>query len=386
MRGSIVKRKGGYAVVVDLEPVDGKRRQKWHSGYRTRKDAERALAEIVAARNAGTYTEPSKQTVAQFAAEWIAAVGPTVRPSTHASYSRNLRVHVLPRLGSVPLRKLDAGQLNGLYAELLDHGKRTVAYGGGSGLSPRTVRYIATITHRMLRDAVRWGRVPRNVADSADPPRAAASSRPEMKTWSAEQVRAFLDHTAAHRLRAAWVVLATTGMRRAECLGLRWRDVELDAGRAHVSQTVIMVGHDAVVGSPKTARSRRTVALDPGTVAVLHEHRRRQIAERLEMGAGFTDNGLVFCRPDGGPLHGERFSRTFQREAVRAGLPSIRLHDLRHGWATLALSAGIHPKVVQERLGHSSIAVTLDTYSHVVEGLHGEAANLVAGLIAGDAR
>ena len=224
------------------------------------------------------------------------------------------------------LRKLDAGQLNAVYARLLADGKRTVAYGGGTGLSPRTVRYVHTIIHRMLRDAVRWGRVPRNVADAADPPRAAASSRPPMRRWTAEQVRAFL--------------------------------------------------------STKTARSRRTVALDPGAVSALREHRQRMVDERLLMGAGFTDHGLVFCRPDGGPLHPERFSRTFTLEATRAGLPRIRLHDLRHSWATMALSAGIHPKIVQERLGHSGIAITLDTYSHVTDGLHGDAANLVASLIA----
>lgn len=132
--------------------------------------------------------------------------------------------------------------------------------------------------------------------------------------------------------------------------------------------------------SPKTARSRRTVTLDPGTVAVLREHRRRMLAERLALGARFTDRGLVFHRPGGDPLHPARFSREFTRAVVRTDLPRIRLHDLRHGWATMALSAGVHPKVVQERLGHSSITVTLDVYSHVTEGLHENAANLVGGL------
>jgi integrase len=174
-----------------------------------------------------------------------------------------------------------------------------------------------------------------------------------MTTWTADQVRAFLDHTAEHRLHAAFVLLATTGMRRGECLSLRWSDVDMNAGRVSISQTVIMVHHDVQVGARKTARERRTVALDPETVAALREHRKRQAAERLLMGAGFTDHGLVFCRPDGGPLHPERFSRTFSRETAKIGLPAIRLHDLRHTWATLALSAGEHPKVVQERLGHA---------------------------------
>jgi integrase len=242
--------------------------------------------------------------------------------------------------------------------------------------SPYVARHSATA-------AVRWGRIARNPADAADPPRAAATSRPAMTTWTAQEVRTFLDHTADHRLQAAFVVLATTGMRRGECLGLRWRDVDLDAGRASITQTVITVNHAVQIGSPKTAKGRRTVVLDAGTVAALREHRQRQLAERLLIGEGFTDHCLVFCRPDGGPLHAERFSRTFDEQSARAGLPRIRLHDLRHTWATLALSAGVHPKVVQERLGHAAVGITLDVYSHVTEGLHSDAASRVAGVIFG---
>lgn len=131
-----------------------------------------------------------------------------------------------------------------------------------------------------------------------------------MRTWTADQLRAFLEHTAEHRLHAAFVLLATTGMRRGECLGLRWSDLDLTAGRLSIVQTVIAVNHEVRIGSPKTARGRRTVALDKGTVAVLHRHRQQQLAERLIMGSGFTDHGLAFCRPDGEPLHPERFSRT----------------------------------------------------------------------------
>ncbi len=382
MRGSVVKRGNGYSVVVELDrdPQTGKRRQKWHSGYRTKRDAERALAEILTSLHTGTYVEPSRQSLAEFISDWLAAVSPTIRPATQHSYARNLRLHVLPALGAVQLRRVDAGMLNGLYAALLADGKQS---NGGGPLAPRTVRYVHTILHRAFRDAVRWGRIARNPADAADPPRAAASTRPAMTTWTAAEVRAFLEHAADHRLRAAFVVLATTGMRRGECLGLRWSDVDLAAGRASIVQTVIAVNHEVRIGSPKTARGRRTVVLDPGTVAALREHRARQVAERLLMGAGFTDHGLVFARPDGAPLHPERFSRTFTIEVGRAGLPTIRLHDLRHTWATLALSAGEHPKVVQERLGHAAIAITLDVYSHVTEGLHGDAASRVAGIIFG---
>ena len=214
-------------------------------------------------------------------------------------------------------------------------------------------------------------------------PRASAVVRPTMTTWTADQLRAFLDHTAEHRLHAAFVLLATTGMRRGECLGLRWSDVDVAASRVSISQTVIMVHHDIRVGSPKTSRGRRTVELDPETVAALREHRKRQAGERLLMGAGFTDHGLVFCMPDGRPLHPERFSRTLSRQTAHAGLPPIRLHDLRHTWATLALQNGVHPKIVQERLGHANVSITLDVYSHVSEGLHSAAASRVASIIFG---
>jgi integrase len=380
MRGSVKKRGAGYSVIIELErdPVTGKRRQKWHSGYPTKRAAERALAEMVSSVHSGTFIELTNEMLVEHLTEWLTAIEPTIRPATHYSYSRNMRLHVVPRLGSVQLRRVDGGMLNGLYAELLSSGKCS---NGGGGLSPRTVRYIHTILHRAFKDAVRWGRLARNPADAADPPRASADNRPAMKTWTAEQVRIFLDYIAKHRLFAAFLLLATTGMRRGEVLGLRWSDLDLAVGRASVVQTVIVINHQVRIGSPKTAAGRRTVALDPFTVTALREHRQRQLAERLLMGAGFTDHGLVFCRPDGAPLHPERFSRTFSEQAAKAGLPPIRLHDLRHTWATLALTAGVHPRVAQERMGHSTVGITLGTYSHVAEGMQADAAALVAQLM-----
>jgi integrase len=230
---------------------------------------------------------------------------------------------------------------------------------------------------------VRWGRLVRNPADAADPPRAAAAGSPEIVTWSAEQLGAFLDGMREHRLYAVFLLLATTGMRRGEALGLRWSDLDLANGRLAVRQTVIAVHHKVEFGTPKTAKGRRTVMLDVATMAALREHRKRQAAERLNIGAGWTDLDLVFAAPDGAPLHPERFSRTFTEHVARLGLPAVPLHALRHGWATLALAAGVHPKVVQERLGHATISITLDIYSHVTTGLHSDAAEQVAGLVFG---
>jgi hypothetical protein len=161
MRGSIVKRGTKYSVVLELErdPVTGKRRPRWLSGYRTKREAEQALSRLLTSRDDGSYIEPSKQLLSEFVEGWLAAIQPTIRPSTHYSYARNLRLHVLPQLGSMPLRRVDAGMLNSLYAQLLADGKQS---NGGGGLSARSVRYVHTIVHRAFRDAVRWGRITRN--------------------------------------------------------------------------------------------------------------------------------------------------------------------------------------------------------------------------------
>ncbi len=385
MRGGIVKRGASYSVVLDLDPdpTTGRRRQKWHSGYRTKREAAVALAELVSSVNRGAYVPRARQTVAEYAEEWLAAIAPTVRPSTHYSYARNLRLHVLPYLGSTPLAAVDAGTLNRLYATLLASGRRNHQ---GGGLSTRSVSYVHTICHRALKDAVKWGRLVRNPADAADPPRATSSGSPDMVTWTAEQLGTFLSGVRDDRLGAAYFLLATTGMRRGEALGLRWADVDLDDGRAAIRQTVIAVNHQPSIGTPKTAKGRRTVRLDKATVTALREHRKRQAAERLQMDSGWTDHGLVFCRVDGDLPHPERFSRSFGDRVRQLGLPKIRLHDLRHGWATMALGAGVHPKVVQERLGHANIGITLDVYSHVTAALHDDAADKVAGIIFGTAR
>lgn len=228
MRGSVVKRGNGYSIVVELErdPITGKRRQKWHSGFRTKRDAERALSDLVGSVHAGTYVEPTKQTLGEYIREWLVAVKPTIRPSTHHSYGRNLQLHVLPLLGAVQLRRIDAGMLNGAYASLLADGRKNYAAGG---LSPRTVRYIHAIVHRALRDAVKWGKLARNPAHAADPPRA-GTGRPESITWTADQLRTFLERTRGSRYWAAYLLLATTGLRRGEALGLRWQDLDLAAG------------------------------------------------------------------------------------------------------------------------------------------------------------
>ena len=206
-----------------------------------------------------------------------------------------------------------------------------------------------------------------------------------MQVWTQQEAQRFLVSVADDRLYALWTVLLATGLRRGEALGLRWDDVDLDRRRLSIQRAVTVVDYEIVLSEPKTARGRRSVSIDPTTAAVLAAHRKRQREERLAWGPAWQDSGYVFTTEDGQILHPQRVTLIFKRLAQNAGLPPIRLHDLRHTAATLALTAGIHPKVVSERLGHATIGITLDTYSHVGETLQDEAATRVAGLIFGTA-
>ena len=236
--------------------------------------------------------------------------------------------------------------------------------------------------HRMLKDAVRWGRLARNPADAADPPRCSVQAR-QVQAWDAETLRRFLFECRAadDPLYPLWVFLATTGLRRGEALGLHWADVDLAAARVRITHTLGSIKWNLVVGQPKTSAGRRPIALDPLTVRVLRDHRRRMLEQRLLVGAGFVDQDYVFCGPDGRPLHPERVYQAFKRRVRKHQVPYLSPHGLRHTWATIALAHGVHPRVVQEHLGHAHISITLQTYSHVQPTMHDAAAILVANLV-----
>jgi integrase len=375
----VIKRGTSWAVVVEVgrDPNTGKRVRKWHSGYRTKRDAERARIEILSRLDHGTYVSPDRRTVGSYLeGDWLPAVKARLKASTWDSYSRNIRLHISPKLGPIPLQALTATSLNEFYASLISEGRRD----GNGGLAPKTVRYLHGIIRKALADAARWNLLQRNVADQADPP-AIRSTAPEMTTWTADELTRFLDFVSNDRLYAAWVIAATTGLRRGELLGLRWIDIDLDASRLSVQQTLVSVAYEPRFSVPKTARSRRSVSLDATTVAALRAHRRRQLEERMSWGQAYKDSGLVVTREDGTLVHPDRFTQIFDKHVKHSGQPRIRLHDLRHTHATLALAAGVHPKVVSERLGHATVAFTLDVYSHAVPALQEDAADRVAALI-----
>lgn len=373
-------RTGKWEFVVDLgSGPDGQRRQARRRGFKTRKEAQEALDALRVSVAKQTYVAPKKQTLAEYLTEdWLPAAKANLEESTWTSYRRYLTLHVIPRIGSVRLQQLDAGRLNCLYADLLDSGRRD---GKPGGLSPRTVRYIATILSRALKDAVAWDRLVRNPADAARPPRPRDAKAPAMNTWSGAELEEFLRRSRANRYQPAWTFLALTGCRRGEALGLSWSDVDLDSGRVSIRQAITAIDHKIKVGSRTKTAKARLIELDSATVGVLRAQRAAQAAERLAIGAGYQDHGLVFCHPDGRPYHPERFSREFDRMVERLGMRRIRTHDLRHTWATLALRAGVPLKVVSERLGHATTAVTADTYSHVAPGMQTDAAERVAALI-----
>ncbi|MPZ16134.1 MAG: tyrosine-type recombinase/integrase [Chloroflexi bacterium] len=305
--------------------------------------------------------------LAQFLTEkWLPAIRSTIRPSTFSGYENQVRNQVVPRLGRIRLEDVGPAELNSFYAELLACGRLD----GKTGLSPATVRRVHAMLHRAFRDAVRWGLLYENPADRCDPPR--DRTGPEsMRTWSPNELASFLIYAETDDLYPLWLLIAMTGMRRGEALGLRWPDINLETGEAAVRQTVVWVAGEVLMSTPKTAKGRRVVALDRRTVEVL-----RDLKDEAR-----DDGGLVFAKDDGEPLDPNLVTRAF-RDLVRlSGLPRIRLHDLRHTHATLALQAGIHPKIVSERLGHSNIAFTLDVYSHAVPHMQTEAAERLSDLV-----
>ena len=367
-----------WYVVVDIgRTASGRRRQKWHGGFRTRKEAEAARARIVHEINGGTYIEPSKVTFDQWIETWLPTIKTQVKPSTFDSYRRNLELHVLPRLGRQPLGNITGANLTALYGELLESGKRT-----GGGLSPKTVRYVHTIVHKALEDAVDSDLVAANAATRAKPPKPRSTSSSELRFWRPEELRRFLELVEGHRLEAAWHVAAMTGMRRGEVLGLRWKDIDLDGNRLSVRQAVVAVAYDVLTSTPKSHQAR-VIDLDEATVGQLRVHHAGRDGAQVAGSDGSSENDLVFCREDGSPIHPHTFSQAFERLVAKSDLPRIRLHDLRHTHASIALQAGVPVKVISERLGHESPAFTLKQYAHVIPGMQAEAAAVISNAVLG---
>jgi len=372
MRGHIVKRyKNSYTVIMNmgLDPTTGKRKQQWVSVKGTKKDAEKRLSEMLHQIDTGSFMAPGKITVADFLDRWLKDYAkPNLAPRTAEGYESIVRQHLVPKLGSIPLTQLKPEHLQKYYSETLSGGR----CGKSSSLTAQTVRHHHTALHKALQTAVEWGILSRNVADAVKAPRA---ERPEMRTWGEEEIGQFLQAAKKTPHYALFYSALFTGMRRSELLALRWQDVDLTLSQVHVSRSVHQVRDRGLVfRSTKTAKGRRPIDLPPSAARVLAEHREKQKLERLLVGIPLNDENLVFSHVDATPLRPNSITRAWVMLAARAGLKVIRLHDARHTHASIMLKQGIHPKIVQERLGHSTIATTLDIYSHVAPGLQEAAA------------
>ena len=335
---------------------------------RSREDVRRKLDEVQSSRDAGTFSDGGGLSLGAYLDQWLdQVVKPSVRPWTYLGYEVNVRLHIKPSLGNRPLDRVTPMDVQGLM------NRKT-----REGLSPKSVRHIRATLRAALNQAIKWDLLTRNAATRVEPPRLVPY---EIRPFTPEEARQFLDHIRGDRLEALYSVALTMGLRQGEALGLRWRDIDLDRGHLRVTNQLQRVDSRLVLVEPKTRGSRRTIVMPASIGVALRVHRQRQLLERDRAGKSWTDEELVFSTPSGGPLEGTTVTRRFHELLDQAGLPQRRFHDLRHSCATLLLVQGVSPKVVQELLGHSDIAMTMNTYSHVIPELRRDAADRMDDLL-----
>ncbi|HEX7126642.1 MAG TPA: site-specific integrase [Thermodesulfobacteriota bacterium] len=369
MPGFIAKKNGRYYPVVDLGREGGKRRLKWHEGHATKEAAKTELRKLLGALDQGAYVEPARRTVGEWLTTWLEQYAtPAVTPKTLERYRQIVDLHLRPRLGDVKLGKLTPLQVDAAYAALRE-----------KKLSETTIRQVHAVLHRALRVAVKKGLLGRNVADAVETPKPA---RHTVQPLDEAKTIALVEATAGTPLGMPVLLAVMTGCRRGELLALRWRDVDLDAGRLTVRQSLEQTKAGLRFKPPKSGKPR-AVALPAAAVAALKKHRAKQAETLLQLGKRLGDDDLVLAQVDGTPWPPDRLTRAFRDFLIRAKLPRMRFHDARHGHASHLLRQGVPLKVVSERLGHSTIGITADLYTHVLEGMDREAADKLDAALKG---
>jgi integrase len=371
MKGHLKERSPGHwAIILDIpDSQTGKRRRKWHSFKGTKREAQIESARLITAMKGGIYLEPSKTTLAQFFDRWLDHMRSQVSPKSHARYSELARKNIAPLLGSVVLTKLKPAAISDAYSKALTDGRRD----GTGGLSAQTVTHMHRILKQALGQAVKWELLNRNPADAVDPPRTA---RNPMNTYDLDQTAELIEAMRPTRMLIPTLLAVLCGMRRGEVAALRWKNVDLSTGQLAVIESAEQVGSKVRYKTPKSGKGR-TLAMSASLVEELRAHRLRQAEELLKVGVRLSDETFVVAQAGGRPLQPETLTTDWLRRLADTSLPRIRFHDLRHAHATHMLTAGVHPKVASERLGHSKIAITLDLYSHVLPGLEADAAERV---------
>jgi integrase len=376
MRGHIRERSPGrWAIVIDVrDPSTGERKRRWHSFAGTKRQAQVRCAELISElqRGAGV-VDPSRETLSSYLSRWLEHIQGQVAPRTHERYSELARLHLAPLLGTVMLTKLQPAMISQAYAKALVSGRRD----GQGGLSPRTVHHLHRVLRQALQQAVGWNLLIRNPADAVRPPKV---ERQQMQTLDADATVALIEAARSTDLFMPILLGVLCGLRRGEATALRWRAVDLDRGQLSVTASTEQTERGVREKETKSGKGR-TVALPALVVQELRQHRIRQAETLLQLGVRLTDGHHVVARVDGEPLQPRSLTHAFAKFIRRHGLQPIRLHDLRHSHATAMLAAGVHPKIAQERLGHSSVSVTIDLYSHVLPGMQAEAVSRVDAVL-----
>ncbi|MBM3133063.1 MAG: site-specific integrase, partial [Chloroflexi bacterium] len=338
------------------------RRKKSFTIRGNKAEAQRQLRERLVALDKGLPVDTSKETVGEFLDRWLDTyVKLNTSPKTYYDYAGMIRRYLKPALGQIPLTKLSPQAIQGLHAGMYE-----------KGLSSRSVQYVHKTLKQSLKHAVKWGMVGRNVCDLVDSPR---PRRKEMQCLNLSDIHRLLDATAGSTYGHIFHLAIFTGVRRGELLALRWSDVDLQSKTLSVNQALSSItGKGVIAGDPKTRNSRRLVSLPPSAIGLIRSLKARQMEQYEAAGLAWDESRFVFCNSDGGPMSPDTITHAFKRIASKLGLSKVRFHDLRHSHATLMLKAGVHPKIVSERLGHASINITLDTYTHILPGLQEAAA------------
>lgn len=348
--------------------TDGKRKRQWHKFDGTMRQAQAERTRLLHNIQTGLYIEPSKENIAAFLERWLQHIQGRVAKKTFERYSQIAKMHLTDAFGTIQLAKLSAADISAAYDRWQGTGARAR---GKGGLSPQTIIHHHRVLRQALGQALKWGLVLRNVADAVEPPRRV---RPEIRTLSEAEAAVLLGAAEGTRLVAPIYVLLTSGVRRGELLALRWSDLDTNSAMLSVRRSVELTGSGVGFKLPKSGQSR-AITLAKGTLEALRKHRIAQNADRLMWGSAYKSLDLIFAREDGSVWNPDALSKAFEDLVKRTNIGHVRLHDLRHSCASLMLKSGVHAKVVSERLGHSTISITLDLYSHVLPGLQEAAAD-----------
>ena len=360
--GSVFKRGNRWVAQVGT----GKNRETKY--FDSQKDANSWRHKMIEQRHQGLVFAGSKISLSKYLDEWLVVAKTSVRPNTYQQYSQVVHQHIIPVLGEIVLRDLRPDHVQSLYTNRL-----------ANGVSPSSTRMIHAVIHRALNHALKLGLVYRNVADSVTRPKVV---RKEMKTLNDYQVRQLIQVAESEQMRLLLWVAVVTGLRQGELLGLKWSDLDWMSRRIQIQRQVQRRKGDGLVFcEPKSASGRRVIVLGKSTLDKLREYKNNQLKERILLGEKWQDNDLIFPSPIGTPLDPSNVLKAYKDCLKRAGLPNLRFHDLRHSAATLMLQQGVNPKIVSERLGHSDISLTLNTYSHVLPPMQEEAAEKMDDLL-----